>query len=104
MNKLNYTFLLLLFFLSVDTFSQEIRNDKYQKIMIMDGENKDWLEIFVDPTNFGCECNDVIKLSLKPTNIKNVYKTEDNLVTLTIKEVKYVIKVEGEQDCCYGQV
>jgi hypothetical protein len=88
-------------FFSTDVFAQEMSNEKYQKIIVMDHENEGWLDVFVDPTNFDCKCDDVIQLSLKPTATKNVYKTEDGLVTLTIKNNAYIFTVGGKQNCCY---
>lgn len=92
---------LLLFFTPILTFSQEMSNEKYQKIIVMNGEKKGWLEVFVDPLHFGCECNDVIKIDFKPSTVKNTYKTEDNSVTLNVIRNSYIITVKGEKNCCF---
>ncbi len=88
-------------FFSNDVFSQEMSNEKYQKIMVMEHENEGWLDVTVDPIKFDCECDNVIQLYLKPTATKNVYKTEDGFVTLTIKSNVYIFTVGGKQNCCY---
>lgn len=101
-NNLYYAFLLVLCF-STNAFSQEMSNEKYEKIIVMEHENEGWLDVFVDPMKFDCECDEVIRLSFRPTSTKNVYKTEDEFVTLTIKNNVYMFTVEGKQNCCYIQ-
>jgi hypothetical protein len=79
--------------------SQELSNEN--KINVMDGENPDWLDVFVNPTNFNCECEDRISITLKPTQVKNHYKTDDNIVTLEIKGNSYIFKTNKTDNCCF---
>jgi hypothetical protein len=102
MKKNIYKIIITLLFLSpYFSYSQEYSNEKYNKITIMDGEKKGWLSVFSDPTQFGCECNDVISLEFKPTKIKNVYKSIDNTVTLTMKGNAYIVSIQGTKECCF---
>ena len=80
--------------------SQELSNENGNKIIVMDGENPDWLDVFVNPTNFNCECEDRISITLKPTQVKNHYKTDDNIVSLEIKGNSYIFKINGTNECC----
>ena len=82
-------------------YSQELSNAKYQKILLMDGEKKGWLDITVDPSKFECDCESQITISLKPTSQKNIYKSEDGIVILEIKNGKYTVKLTEESDCCF---
>jgi hypothetical protein len=81
--------------------SQELSNENGNKIIVMDGENPDWLDVFVNPTNFNCECEDRISITLKPTQVKNHYKTDDNIVTLEIKGNSYIFKTNKTDNCCF---
>ena len=103
-NKIAVTFLFFISFISFISFvsySQEFSNDKYQKTIIMDGKKSGWLEVFADPTHFGCECNDVISIDFKPTKIKNVYKSIDNTATLSFKGDSFIITIQGSKECCF---
>ena len=81
-------------------FSQEMSNEKYQKIIIMEGEQEGTLDIFVDPTNFGCECDDVISANISKSKIPNIYFSEDKVIKLEIKGEKYIISISKETVCC----
>ena len=83
------------------SFSQELSNDKYQKIIIMEGEKNGWFEIIADPMKFECECAEVISATVKPTSKKNFYKSDDGIIQMEIKDGKYIIKLSSETDCCY---
>ena len=81
-------------------FSQEMCNEEYQKIIVMDGEQEGSLDIFVDPNNFGCEC-DLITANIIKSKNPNIYFSEDNVIKLEIKGNKYIISISKETDCCF---
>jgi hypothetical protein len=82
-------------------YSQELSNEKYQKIIVMDGEQIGWLEIIADPSKFDCQCDDVISCVVKKTSKPNYYKSDDDLVTLQIKGNKYIVTLSREAECCF---
>ena len=82
-------------------FSQEVRNEKNQKINIMDGEQKGTLEIFADPMKFDCECENVISVVVRKSSKPNVYVSDDRTVKLEIKGNKYLVTVTNKTDCCF---
>jgi len=49
-------------------YSQELSNEKNQKIIVMGGEQSGWLEIIADPSKFDCQCDDVISCVVKKTS------------------------------------
>lgn len=105
-NKLNINkplFLGLVFvaMFSSYSFGQQLSNDKYNRIMVTEGPKKGWLEIFVDPTAFECECKDVPSVVFIPTSKKGNYQSEDKSVALQIKGASYIVSVKEEKDCCF---
>jgi hypothetical protein len=94
---------IILLFMPIIVFSQEMTNKKYQKIIIIDGENKNWLAVYVDHLHFDCECDSVIKIDFKPTKYKNIYKTEDNSAKLIIlnNSTSCIIRVKEEKNDCF---
>lgn len=105
-NKLNINKLVFLgvVFVAMFTsysFGQQLSNDKYNRIMVTEGPKKGWLEIFVDPTGFECECKDVPSIVFKPTTKKGNYQSEDKSVALQIKGASYIVSVKEEKDCCF---
>lgn len=92
---------IIVFLMPALAFSQEMANEEYQKIIVMEGENDGWLEVYVDPLNFECECDELIVVQLIPdSDKKNIYRTEDNSVTFKIIEDYCVITVDSEE-CCF---
>ena len=96
-------FMFLLFFLGISLFGsgQELSNEKYQKIIVMDGEKAGWLEIFVDPLDFDCSCDEVIKAIVKKTNQPSVYKSDDGVIKLEIKGEKHIVTILNNTECCF---
>ena len=87
--------------ISFNSFGQQMSNEKYNRIMVADGPQKGWLEIFVDPTGFECECKDVPSVVFKPTSRKDSYQSEDKSVVLQIKGASYIVSIKEDKDCCF---
>lgn len=98
MKQLITAFLLLT---SLGSYAQEFTNEKNNTIMIMDGESEGLLDVFVNPTNFDCSCEEVIQLTLKKVPSQQVYKSNDGVVSMTSKGNNYVIQVTGQVGCCF---
>ena len=86
---------------SFNSFGQQVRNEENNRIMVSDATQKGWLEIFVDPTGFECECTDVPSVLLKPTSTKNSFQSEDKSVLLEIKATDYIVTIKGDKKCCF---
>ncbi len=86
-------------------FGQEMSNEQGNTILLMDGELEGSLEVFVDPTNFDCQCDGVIShllfLSKQKTVVEQlVYVSEDGNIQLEIQDHYYILKVHRELGCC----
>ena len=86
-------------------FSQEMSNEDYNRIIIMEGEFGGSLEVFVDPLHFDCTCDDVISHLLflseeKTVNEQLVYISEDGYIQLDIQDNYYIITANMELGCC----
>jgi hypothetical protein len=80
--------------------SQEMGNEQGNNIIVMDGELEGSIEVFVDPTNFDCECEDVISHLFFRNESENLYLTEDGLIRLEIYNENYIFSFRIETNCC----
>ena len=80
-------------------FSQELHNGIHD-IIVMDSETAGWLEIFANPMQFDCSCDEVIAVVVKPTDQENVYASDDRKLMLTIQNEQYLITTQTDE-CCY---
>ena len=94
-------FFSVIFFASYSSFGQQMTNEKYNRIIVTEGPQKGWLEIFVDPTGFECECKDVPSVVFKPISRKGCFQSEDKTVVLQIKDDTYIFSVKENKDCCF---
>ncbi len=87
--------------LSFNSFGQQVSNEKNNRIMVNEATQKGWLEIFVDPTGFECECSDVPSVVLKPSSKKNSYQSIDKTVLLQLKGGNHIVTIKGKKTCCF---
>ena len=81
-------------------FSQEMSNEDYNRIIIMEGEFEGSLEVFVDPTNFDCVCDEVISHLFFPAEDASMFLTEDGSIRLEIVEDRYIFSFRVDSYCC----
>ena len=92
--------ILLLFVLSSYSYSQKYTNSQGREVLFMGEANEMAMyELYVDPTDFGCECEQITVFFHNIGN--NKYITDDGNVEMIVTDKSLNIKVNDESECCY---
>ena len=92
--------ILLLFVLSSYSYSQKYTNPQGREVLFMGEANEMAMyELYVDPTGFGCECEQITVFFHNIGN--NKYITDDGNVEMIVTDKSLNIKVNDESECCY---
>lgn len=86
----------------------EFSNQEGNQLMIQENTMEIPYVIYVDPTNFSCECEGAIELFIHPSDnqpegrIEN-FENEDKSISLKVLEefVSFEIKVLSKKTCCF---
>ena len=95
------TILSILFLLGLSSFSysQKYTNPQGREVMFMGDANEEGMyELYIDPTGFGCECEQTtVYLHFID---KNKYITDDGNVEIIVSNKSLNIKVNDASECC----
>ncbi|MEY5132657.1 MAG: hypothetical protein RLZZ198_661 [Bacteroidota bacterium] len=92
--------ILLLFVLSSYSYSQKYTNPQGREVLFMGEANEMAMyELYIDPTGFGCECEQITVFFHNIGN--NKYITDDGNVEMIVTDKSLNIKVNDESECCY---
>jgi hypothetical protein len=91
--------ILLLLGLSSFSYSQKFTNPQGREVIFMSEANEMAMyELYIDPTGFGCECDQITIFLHGIAN--NKYITDDGNIEIIVSDKSLNIKVIDESECC----
>jgi hypothetical protein len=89
----------MLLSISAYGFSQKYSNTQGREVLFGEENEEGLFELYVDPTGFDCECEQITIYLHFIGN--NKYTTDDGNVEITVSDKSLNIKVIDETECCF---